>query len=320
MKNNIPFGPVPSRRLGRSLGINNIPPKICTYSCIYCQVGKTYELTKERKEFYKIEEIREQVFKKVSELRKQKEKIDFLSFVSDGEPTLDANLGKEIELLKETGIPVAVITNGSLVNLPDVKEDLLKADWVSFKIDSVTEKIWRKVNRPHPDLSLKDILMGIVEFSYTYKGNLNTETMLIDSINTDAKHIKKTADFIATLKINKAYLSIPTRPTESKLAKIPSEDIINAAYNLFSEKKLNVELLTGFSPIEFATITNVREEILDITSVHPLREADVRNILDKANKSWSIVESLLKEGEIKMVKFGKNKFFLRNFKRSLSNG
>jgi wyosine [tRNA(Phe)-imidazoG37] synthetase (radical SAM superfamily) len=320
MKSNIPFGPIPSRRLGRSLGINNIPPKICTYSCVYCQVGKTYKLTKDRREFYKVEEIKKQVFKKVSELKKQKERIDYLSFVSDGEPTLDANLGKEIELLKETGIPVAVITNGSLVNLPDVKKDLLKADWVSLKIDAVDEKIWRRVNRPHPDLSLTDILKGIVEFNNKYQGSLNTETMLINGINTDKKYIKKIADFIAKLKINKAYISIPTRPTESKTAKIPSEETINAAYNLFNEKKLNVELLTGYPPIDFVATTNVREEILDITSVHPLREADVRNILDKANKSWSTVENLLEEGELKMVKFGKNKFFLRNFKRSLSNG
>ncbi len=320
MKNNIPFGPIPSRRLGRSLGINNIPPKICTYSCIYCQVGKTYELTKDRKEFYQVEEIKEQVFKKISELKKQKERVDFLSFVPDGEPTLDINLGKEIELLKDTGIPVAVITNGSLINLPDVKKDLLKADWVSFKIDAVDEKIWKRVNRPHPGLSLKEILKGIVDFSNKYKGSLNTETMLIEGINTDKKHIKKIADFIATLKIDKAYISIPTRPTASKTASIPSEETINTAYGLFREKKLNVELLTGYSPIEFPAATNVWEEILDITSVHPLREEDVRNILDKGGESWEIIEKLLEEGEIKMVKFGKNKFFLRNFKRSLSNG
>ncbi|MEJ2568295.1 MAG: radical SAM protein, partial [candidate division WOR-3 bacterium] len=133
MKNSIPFGPVPSRRLGRSLGINNIPPKICSYSCVYCQVGKTYNLSIERKEFYKAEEIKTQVFKKIAALKKQKEKIDFLSFVADGEPTLDINLGKEIEILKKSGIPIAVITNASLINRNDVRSDLSKADWVSVK-------------------------------------------------------------------------------------------------------------------------------------------------------------------------------------------
>jgi len=320
MKNSIPFGPIPSRRLGRSLGINNIPPKICTYSCIYCQVGKTYDLTKKRREFYQTEEIKSAVFKKIKEIKKQKEKIDFLSFVSDGEPTLDINLGKEIESLKNSGIPIAVITNSSLINQANVKKDLGKANWVSVKIDAVSEKIWKKINRPHPDLSLKDILEGIAEFSNEYKGSLNTETMLIDCINTDKNHMKKIADFIGTLKINKAYISIPTRPTTIKLLKVPDEETINFAYSLFTEKNLNVELLTGYSPIEFPVTNNVGEEILSITSVHPMREEDVKNILDKVDADWNIVEKLLEEGKIKMVKFGKNKFFLRSFKRNILNG
>ncbi len=317
MKSRIPFGPVPSRRLGRSLGINNIPPKVCTYSCIYCQVGKTYNLSKERKEFYKIEEIKNQVSRKINELKKQKEEIDFLSFVPDGEPTLDINLGKEIEILKDYGIPIAVITNGSLINQADVRRDLSKADWVSLKIDAVSEKVWKKVNRPHPDLSLKDILEGIVKFSNEYKRRLYTETMLINRINTDKKVIEEIADFIRTLKIKKAYISIPTRPPASKSAGVPSEATINMAYNLFTERNLNAELLSDYSPIEFPATKNVREEILNITSVHPMREKDVKNILDKAGKTWKIVEDLLVKGELKMVNFGKNKFFLRSFKRNI---
>lgn len=316
MKSRIPFGPVPSRRLGRSLGINNIPPKICTYSCVYCQVGKTYNLSNERKELYKVEEIKDQVGRKINEINKQNEKIDFLSFVSDGEPTLDINLGKEIEALKGFGIPIAVITNASLINLSDVKRDLNKADWVSTKIDAVTEKTWKKINRPHPDLSLKEILKGISEFSSKYKGRLNTETMFIDGINTDKKQINKISDFISTLRIDRAYISIPTRPPASESVKAPDEETINIAYGLFAKKIPNVELLTGYSPIEFPKTTDVREEILDITSVHPMREEDISNILSKAGKSWDIVENLLKKKEIKMLKFGNNKFFLRSFKRS----
>jgi wyosine [tRNA(Phe)-imidazoG37] synthetase (radical SAM superfamily) len=320
MKNRIAFGPVPSRRLGRSLGINNIPPKICTYSCVYCQVGKTYNLSIERKEFHKTEEITSQVLKKIDELKKQKEKIDFLSFVPDGEPTLDINLGKEIDALKQSGIPIAVITNASLINLNDVRKDLSKADWVSVKIDAVAEQIWRKINRPHPDLSLNDILEGIVKFSKEYKGELYTETMLIKAINTDIEHIQEIADFIRSLEIKKAYISIPTRPPASKSAAIPDEKTINMAYNLFIRRKLNVELLSGYSPIEFPATKNVREEILNITSVHPMREEDVKNILDKAGKNWNIIEDLLAKGELKMVKFEKTKFFLRSFKKDITNG
>jgi wyosine [tRNA(Phe)-imidazoG37] synthetase (radical SAM superfamily) len=317
MKNRITFGPVPSRRLGRSLGINNIPPKICTYSCVYCQVGKTYNLSIERKEFYKIEEIRNQVEEKIDELKKLKEKIDFLSFVPDGEPTLDINLGKEIKMLKNFGIPIAVITNGSLINRKDVRKDLSKADWVSVKIDAVSEKIWKKINRPHPGLSIKDILEGIVKFSNTYKGNLYTETMLTKGINTNKKNIEEIADFLGTLKINTAYISIPTRPPASKKACVPGEATINMAYNLLMERNLKVELLSGYSPIEFPATKNAKEEILNITSVHPMREKDIKNILDKSGKTWKIVEDLLVKGELKMVNFGKNKFFLRSFKKNI---
>lgn len=320
MKNRIPFGPIPSRRLGRSLGINNIPPKICTYSCLYCQVGETCEFTVKRRNFYQPEKIKKQVLTKISELRKHKEKIDYLSFVPDGEPTLDINLGEEIELLKDTGIPIAVITNSSLIAQPDVRKDLNKANWVSLKIDAYSEEIWEKVNRPHPDLSLNNILEGITEFSNEYRGDLHTETMLIKEINTEIKHIEKIADFIGKLKINKAYISIPTRPSTLKWIKQPTEEITNIAYSLFKEKGINVELLTGYPPTKFAKTDNVRDEILDITSVHPMREEDLSDILDKADKDWEIVEKLLNEKEIKMVKFNKNKFYIRCFKRETANG
>ena len=320
MKNKIPFGPVPSRRLGNSLGINNIPPKICTYSCVYCQVGKTYDFSNERKSFYKIEEITNQVLEKIDDIKKQKEKIDFLSFVPDGEPTLDINLGKEIDMLKDTNIPIAVITNASLINREDVRKDLSKADWVSVKIDSFEETTWKKVNRPHPLLSFEDILEGIFEFSNEYTGNLFTETMLIEGINTTEKNIKGITDFIGKLNIEIAYISIPTRPPASKKAEIPSEETINMAYNLFIRNNIKTELLSGYSPLEFPVTKNVREEILNIVAVHPMREKDVKNILDKANKDWNIIENLLEEGEIKMVNFGKNKFFLRSFKRNIKNG
>ena len=107
----VAFGPVPSRRLGRSLGINNIPPKFCSYSCVYCQVGKTRDLTIARRSFYKPEEIFEQVKRKVNETIQRNEQIDYLTFVADGEPTLDMNLGNEVSLLKQIGIPIAIITN-----------------------------------------------------------------------------------------------------------------------------------------------------------------------------------------------------------------
>jgi wyosine [tRNA(Phe)-imidazoG37] synthetase (radical SAM superfamily) len=107
----IVFGPVPSRRLGRSVGINNIPPKICSYACVYCQLGRTLKMQIERKAYYNVEDITKEVREKVEELKERGEKIDYLTFVSDGEPTLDVNIGNEIEALRPLGFKIAVITN-----------------------------------------------------------------------------------------------------------------------------------------------------------------------------------------------------------------
>ena len=148
----IAFGPIPSRRLGRSLGINNIPPKVCSYSCVYCQVGITDSMSVHRRNFFPPEEIFDEVKNRVSQLRDADENIDYLSFVPDGEPTLDINLGRTIEKLKTFAIRIAVITNSSLLWDDTVKRDLMHADWICLKIDSVRNNIWHKINRPHTRL------------------------------------------------------------------------------------------------------------------------------------------------------------------------
>ena len=145
----IVFGPIPSRRLGRSLGINNIPPKVCSYSCIYCQIGATDSMSIKRNEYFSPKDILIEVSEKVKQLQSTGERIDYLTFVPDGEPTLDINLGKTIDLLKPLGIKIAVITNSSLLWDEEVQKDLFKADWVSVKIDTVDEKIWHKIDRPN---------------------------------------------------------------------------------------------------------------------------------------------------------------------------
>ena len=133
MTNSIVYGPVPSRRLGRSLGINNVPPKTCSYSCLYCQLGRTLRVEVEPGSFYKIPRIAEQVGTKLKRAADKGELVDYVTFVPDGEPTLDADLGREIEVLKTLGVRVAVITNGSLLWREDVRQNLRHADWVSLK-------------------------------------------------------------------------------------------------------------------------------------------------------------------------------------------
>ena len=175
----IVFGPVPSRRLGSSVGINNIPPKICSYSCIYCQIGKTYKITSDRNTFYKKEDIFECVSSKLKDIHYKGGHVDYLTYVPDGEPTLDIGLGDEIELLGSLGIKIAVITNSSLLDKEEVREELYKADLVSVKIDSIDPEIWKKINRPHKSLNIEEIKSGIIEFSMRFKGLLLTETMAI---------------------------------------------------------------------------------------------------------------------------------------------
>lgn len=242
----ITFGPVPSRRLGRSLGINNIPAKFCTYSCVYCQVGVTTGKEVERREFYRPEEILRDVREKVEKATGVGEYIDYLTFVPDGEPTLDVNLGREIGMLRPLSIKIAVITNGSLIWRNDVREELMKADWVSLKVDSIREEVWRRINRPHQTLKLSSILDGMLEFARTYKGELVTETMLIKGVNDGEELMDETAGFLAKLKPALAYISIPTRPPAEKWVHPPEEVFINKAHHIFSQRIGAVEYLIGY--------------------------------------------------------------------------
>jgi wyosine [tRNA(Phe)-imidazoG37] synthetase (radical SAM superfamily) len=148
----IAFGPVPSRRLGRSIGINHIPPKTCSYACVYCQVGRTSRLRTARRAFYAVDDIVADVARKVDDARAAGEPVDYLTLVPDGEPTLDINLGQVIERIKPLGVKIAVISNGSWLWRADVRRALAGADWVSVKVDAVRPDVWRRINRPHRSL------------------------------------------------------------------------------------------------------------------------------------------------------------------------
>jgi len=309
------FGPVPSRRLGRSLGINNIPPKICTYSCIYCQLGKTSKMKIEPQVFYLPSEIFREVQDKVKKSKEKGELIDYLTFVPDGEPTLDINLGKEIKLIKSLGIKIAVISNASLIDKKQVRENLKEADLVSLKVDSVEEEIWRKVNHPHRKLCLKSILEGMLKFSESFRGEIITETMLVKDINDNSQHIKKVANFIAKLKPGRACLSVPIRPPADSWVQSPSEEVVNQSYNLFKEKINQVEYLIGYEGNAFAFTGEVEEDILSITSVHPMREEALKDFLKRAKSNWSLIERLIKQGKLVESEYKGHKFYIRKFKK-----
>lgn len=256
------FGPIPSRRFGKSLGINNIPPKSCSYSCIYCQVGKTTDITATRREFYSPEEIFEKVRMKVNLAKIKGEHIDYLSFVPDGEPTLDINLGHEIDLLKALGHKIAVFTNASLLLDHNVRAELAKADLVSVKIDSTDPYIWKKINRPHKSIFLDAILDGILLLKETFKGILIIETMLVQGINDTYVQMSELSEYLEQVNPDTAYLAIPTRPLLLKTVIPPKEKIINTCYHILNRKINHVEYLTGYEGNEIACTGNIENDIL----------------------------------------------------------
>jgi wyosine [tRNA(Phe)-imidazoG37] synthetase (radical SAM superfamily) len=306
----IAFGPVPSRRLGKSLGVNNIPDKVCSYACVYCQIGRTLRMEVQRRPFYEPEFIFEEVSKRVEEARAKNERIDYITFVPDGEPTLDLNLSREVEMLKNLGIPMAILTNSSLIWREDVREELFDFDFVSLKLDAVSESLWRRIDRPHKSLRLDKILNGMLAFRDDFNGTLVTETMLINIDYGD--ELERIADFLAELKPDKAYIAIPTRPPAEKWVEPPKEDLINLAYQLFSERLGDrVEYLIGYEGNAFASTGNVEEDLLSITAVHPMREEAVRELLRKAGADWETVERLIREGKLIELEYGGKRFYMR---------
>lgn len=312
----IAFGPVPSRRLGQSLGINNIPPKSCSYSCVYCQVGRTPTQRIERRQFYAPEAIASAVTARVLEIQRRRVPLDFLTFVADGEPTLDVHLGREIELLRPLGVRIAVISNASLLSNEPVREALNRADWVSLKVDAVREAEWRRIDRPHPKLQLEELLQGMLDFTADFEGILVSETMLIAGLNETEQSIAEIARFLERLQPSTAYLGIPTRPPAERWAGAADEPSVIRAHQILSERLSRVELLTGDEGVGFGTTGKVDSDLLAITSVHPMREDAVRALLSRSGSDWALVERLLREGALAEIDYRGQKFYLRRLPRA----
>ena len=308
------FGPVPSRRLGKSLGINHIPAKHCSFSCVYCQLGRTDRMGIRRREFYPPQEILDAVRTKVEKARQAGEEIDYLSFVPDGEPTLDIHLERTIAGLRPLGIPIAVISNASLMGDPEVRRALGQADWVSLKMDAVNEKTWRAVDRPHGALALNVVLEGALAFAETFAGKLVTETMLVAGLNDSEAELAALAAFLEELRPHTAYISIPLRPPAESGVLAPDAAAVTRAWRILNGVVGAVETLTGYEGNAFAASGDVAADLLSITAVHPMREDAVEELLVRCGGGREIVEDLVKKGRITRTEFGGRHFYLRNFK------
>jgi wyosine [tRNA(Phe)-imidazoG37] synthetase (radical SAM superfamily) len=278
-------------------------------------LGRTIRVRIDRQRFYEPADILHEVQEKVDAAREAGEPVDYLTFVPDGEPTLDAELGQEIRLLKPLGIPVAVITNTSLLWQPEVREDLMAADWVSLKVDAVQEPAWRRIDRPHRGLRLSSILDGALAFARSFPGRLVTETMLAAGVNDGEEHLREVAGFIACLQPAVAYLAVPTRPPAEAWVTPPDETSLNRAYQILDEQVMRVEYLIGYEGDAFASTGDAERDLLSIVSVHPMREDAIDTFLARAQADWTVVHQLLAQDRLVEAAYRGHRFYLRNLRR-----
>lgn len=236
------YGPVPSRRLGLSLGIDVVPFKVCSYDCLYCQLGRTKKKTIERQSFFNPKEI-------LSEVRsycEQGGRADYFTISGSGEPTLYLGIEEVIEGLKAIGdIPVAVITNGSLLWQKEVQSALLSCDLLVPSLDSANEDSFRYINEPFPSLELPRIISGMADFCSKFKGRVWLEIMLLDGLNTFPKELGGLKEAIERINPDRVQLNTPVRPTRSGLAKPVDIDTLKSIAAVFGDK---AEVIAGFKP------------------------------------------------------------------------
>ncbi|MEA3500647.1 MAG: radical SAM protein [Candidatus Marinimicrobia bacterium] len=204
------FGPVPSRRLGISLGIDLIPAKVCSLNCVYCECGETTNLTIERREYVPYSDV----IRELSHYLDNNPAPDFITFSGSGEPTLNSRIGDIIKFLKSkyTNIPIAVLTNGTLFNQKKVRTELLKADLVLPSLDAATESSFKKINRPFHSLSIDKYIQGLINFRKEYSGKIWLEVLILPEYNDDKENLKSLKDAFVKIKPDRIQLNTLDRP------------------------------------------------------------------------------------------------------------
>ncbi len=272
------FGPVPSRRLGQSLGIDTIPLKTCNWNCIYCQLGRTRPLTNVRKVYIPCEDILAEV--KSALASHASGKIDWITFVGSGEPTLHSEIGYLIDEIKAlTNIPVAMITNGSLLYLPEVRAGLSTADVVMPSLDVGNATLYRKLNRPHGQAPFERLVDGLVAFSDEYQGNLWVEVMLIGGWNDSESALREIADILKRVEADEVHLLLPTRPPAEPWVKPSESDGLMRAMAILGDIAVVVHPAEG--NFDLSGFDNPAEAIVNIISRHPMRQDQLEQTLER---------------------------------------
>lgn len=274
------YGPVPSRRLGRSIGVDIIPFKVCTLDCVYCQLGRTTELSIERKDYGLIEPIIEELKESLAEGLE----ADFITIAGSGEPTLHSRLGELIERIKAlTSIEVAVLTNGTLFDRPDVRSDCAKADVVMPSLDAGDEQTLQKVNRPHPDISVESIISGLCTFRNEFMGRIWLEVLLIEGINTGDEQIEKIREAIDKIRPDKIHLNTAVRPAAEANVKRPAPEKLKSIAELFGPKcEIIVDYAAGDSHLHEGSSYN-KKRAEDVLSMLKRRPCSLNDICSSMN-------------------------------------
>jgi wyosine [tRNA(Phe)-imidazoG37] synthetase (radical SAM superfamily) len=292
--------------LGRSVGIDLVPHKICTYDCIYCQIGKTTQKTLVRKEYVPVMEVIEEVdfF-----LKEETSSIDYLSLSGSGEPTLHSKIRLVIEGIKGiTSIPIAVITNGSLLYLEEVRQDLLYADVVLPSLDAVSSEAFLKMNRPDEGLSAERLVEGLVQFRKIYKGQIWLEILFCRGINDSQDELIRMKETIDRIQPDQIHINTVVRPPSEKWATPLNQKEMEEIQAFFGEKASIISEFDRHLPLLLER--DIKEEVLEILKRRPLSLSDLskgmgipQNELDK------YIEPLTQEKKIQKRIFGESVYY-----------
>jgi wyosine [tRNA(Phe)-imidazoG37] synthetase (radical SAM superfamily) len=289
------YGPVPSRRLGRSLGIDLVPHKICTYDCIYCQIGGTTEKTPVRKEYAPVKEILEEVS---SFLKGETSSVDHLSLSGSGEPTLHSQIRSVIEGIKAiSSIPIAVITNGSLLYDKKVREDLLHADIVLPSLDAVSLEVFMKINRPHPGFSVEKVIEGLVQFRKAFKGQIWLEILFCKGVNDSKEELIRIKRVVDGIQPDLIHLNTVVRPPSEKWAVPLNQEEMEEIKAFFGKTASIISEFDRHPPTILER--DIKKEILEILKRRPLSASDLSKGMGISKSELDgYIKPLMEEGKI----------------------
>ncbi len=300
------YGPVLSRRLGRSLGVDLVPYKVCTYDCVYCQIGATTNKTIDRKEYIPVMSVLDELREKLG----MNEKIDYITLAGSGEPTLNGAIGELIHGVKAmTDIPLAVLTNGSLLWMSDVRDALMDADIVMPSLDVGDDRLFQYVNRPYETLSFDQVVEGIIDFSGGYKGEIWLEVLLLAGVTGISAEVRKIAKIVEKIKPTITHLNTVCRPPSEGFASPLPQDQLEALKELFPGK---VEIIAEKESGDIVTINQFRNrdgDILALLSRRPCTASEVASGLGiHATEVMKYLENLVSTKKIRRV-FSSGRYF-----------